>query len=73
MQQLQDLNKSMPKDKADEGLLESLAKLDAESTIAKDDLVSPICSFCQTSVLISSGRYSTSPRRSPCRASSGRL
>jgi len=39
MQQLQDLSKSKPRDKADEGLLESLARLDAESTIAKDDLV----------------------------------
>ena len=40
LQQLQDLNKSKPKDKADEGLLQSLARLDAESTISKDDLVS---------------------------------
>ncbi|WVQ78324.1 hypothetical protein IAT38_000409 [Cryptococcus sp. DSM 104549] len=36
--QLQELHRSKPKDKADEALLESLARLDAESTIAKDDL-----------------------------------
>ncbi|WWD15974.1 hypothetical protein CI109_100398 [Kwoniella shandongensis] len=36
--QLQDLHRSKPKDKGDEGLLESLSRLDAESTIAKDDL-----------------------------------
>ena len=40
LQQLQDLGKSKPKDKADEGLLENLARLDAQSTVAKDDLVS---------------------------------
>ncbi|KAK8869753.1 hypothetical protein IAR55_000321 [Kwoniella newhampshirensis] len=38
LSQLQELHRSKPKDKADEGLLESLARLDAESTIAKDDL-----------------------------------
>ncbi|KAK4689768.1 structural maintenance of chromosome 1, partial [Tremellales sp. Uapishka_1] len=38
LQQLQDLSKAKPKDKADDGLLESLSKLDADSTIAKDDL-----------------------------------
>jgi structural maintenance of chromosome 1 len=39
LQQLQDLSKSKPREKADEGLLESLARLDAESTIVTDDLV----------------------------------
>ena len=46
MQQLQDLSKSKPKEKADEGLLESLARLDAESSIAKDDLVSRHGTWC---------------------------
>jgi len=40
MQQLKDLGQSKPRDKADEVLLESLARLDAELTIAKDDSVS---------------------------------
>jgi structural maintenance of chromosome 1 len=40
-QQLHDLNKSKPKDKGDEGLLENLARLDASLGVAKDDLVSP--------------------------------
>ncbi|EIW69438.1 hypothetical protein TREMEDRAFT_62305 [Tremella mesenterica DSM 1558] len=39
LQQLQDLNRAKPKDNADEGVLENLARLDAEATIAKDDLV----------------------------------
>nr|XP_019042266.1 cohesin complex subunit psm1 [Kwoniella bestiolae CBS 10118]OCF21196.1 cohesin complex subunit psm1 [Kwoniella bestiolae CBS 10118] len=38
LSQLQELYRSKPKDKADEGLLESLARLDAELTVAKDDL-----------------------------------
>ncbi|WRT67180.1 uncharacterized protein IL334_004146 [Kwoniella shivajii] len=38
LSQLQELHRSKPKDKADEGFLESLARLDAESTIAKDEL-----------------------------------
>ncbi|WVR05191.1 hypothetical protein IAU60_002203 [Kwoniella sp. DSM 27419] len=36
--QLQELHRSKPKEKEDEGLLESLARLDAELTIARDDL-----------------------------------
>lgn len=40
-QQLHDLNKSKPKDKGDEGLLENLARLDASLGVARDDLVSP--------------------------------
>lgn len=39
LQQLQELHRTKPKEKADEGLLEQLARLDAEYTIAKDDLV----------------------------------
>ncbi|OCF71781.1 cohesin complex subunit psm1 [Kwoniella mangroviensis CBS 8886] len=38
LSQLQELYRSKPKDKADEGLLESLARLEAELTVAKDDL-----------------------------------
>ncbi|ORY27190.1 hypothetical protein BCR39DRAFT_538898 [Naematelia encephala] len=38
LQQLQDLVRSKPKDKADEGLLESLARLEAELSVANDDL-----------------------------------
>lgn len=38
--QLQELYRSKPQDKGDEALLESLSRLDAESNIAKDDLVS---------------------------------
>lgn len=38
--QLQELYRSKPQDKGDEALLESLSRLDAESDIAKDDLVS---------------------------------
>ncbi|WWC89989.1 uncharacterized protein L201_004919 [Kwoniella dendrophila CBS 6074] len=38
LSQLQELHRSKPKDKADEGLLESLTRLDAELTVAKDDL-----------------------------------
>lgn len=37
--QLQELNKSKPKDKGDEGLLENVARLDALLGLAKDDLV----------------------------------
>jgi structural maintenance of chromosome 1 len=40
LNQLKELNQSKPKDKADEGLLQQLARLDAEHSIAKDDLVS---------------------------------
>lgn len=40
LNQLKELNQSKPKDKADEGLLQQLARLDAEHNIAKDDLVS---------------------------------
>ncbi|WVF72212.1 hypothetical protein IAT40_007024 [Kwoniella sp. CBS 6097] len=36
--QLQEYHRTKPKEKDDEALLESLARLDAESTIAKDDL-----------------------------------
>lgn len=36
--QLSDLHRSRPKDKSDESLLASLARLDAEGSIAKDDL-----------------------------------
>ncbi|WWC61082.1 uncharacterized protein I303_103660 [Kwoniella dejecticola CBS 10117] len=36
--QLQEAHRSKPKEKADEGLLEDLARLDAELTVARDDL-----------------------------------
>lgn len=38
MQQMQELHKSKPKDKADEGLVQDLARLEAELTTASDDL-----------------------------------
>ncbi|WWC69419.1 uncharacterized protein I206_103358 [Kwoniella pini CBS 10737] len=38
--QLQEFHRSKPKEKADESLLESLARLDAELTVARDDLQS---------------------------------
>lgn len=37
--QLQELNKSKPKDSGDEDLLQDLARLDAQLGVAKDDLV----------------------------------
>ena len=40
MKQLKDLSAAKPKSRDDEILLESLARLDAEYGIAKDDLVS---------------------------------
>jgi structural maintenance of chromosome 1 len=40
LNQLSELSKSKSKDKADEGLLASLARLGAELTVVKDDLVS---------------------------------
>lgn len=42
LQQLRDLEKSKPKEKADEILLENLARLEAEQTIGKDELVSSV-------------------------------
>jgi hypothetical protein len=38
-QELQELNKSRPKDKGDEGLLENLARLNAQLGVARDGLV----------------------------------
>ena len=58
LQQLQELSRSQPQDKSDEGLLDSMARLDAEFAIAKDDLVS-----CGRSPRLTATEcYSTSPR-----------
>jgi len=38
-QELQELNKSKPKDKGDEGLLENLARLNAQLGVSRDSLV----------------------------------
>ena len=40
-QELQELNKSKPKDKGDEGLLENLARLNAQLGVSRDSLVCP--------------------------------
>lgn len=39
-QELMELNKSKPKDKGDEGLLENLARLNAQLGVSRDSLVS---------------------------------
>jgi len=41
-QELQELNKSKPKDKGDEGLLENLARLNAQLGVSRDSLVCPL-------------------------------
>lgn len=40
MQQLQELHKSKPKEKEDEGLIQNLTRLEFELSTAADDLVS---------------------------------
>lgn len=46
VQQLSELNKSKPKDKADEQNIHHLSRLEAESATAKDDLVSTVIYIC---------------------------
>jgi hypothetical protein len=48
-QELQELNKSKPKDKGDEGLLENLARLNAQLGVSRDSLV---CSPSSTQLII---------------------
>lgn len=44
MAQLQELNKSKPRNKVDENLIGEISRLESAITVTRDDLVSIICS-----------------------------